>query len=123
MTSSTSLPSSSSKGVLVMNNFLNKCGMGSSTIQIGFKRILTIEQELSKLSSIPKDNYEFDSFWQDHGKKLPLLTMIARKYLSIPSSSVPSEAAFSTTNYMVRKNRLGLSSKNITYSMFLKDKI
>lgn len=106
-----------------MNNFLNKCGMGSGVIQSGFKRILTIEQELSKLSSIPKDNYQFDSFWQDYGKELPLLTMIARKYLSIPSSSVPSESAFSTTNYMVRKNRQGLSSKSITYSMFLKDKI
>jgi hypothetical protein len=53
----------------------------------------------------------------------PLLATIARKYLSIFSSSVPSESAFSTSSYVLRKNRLALSSKNIKYTMFLKDKI
>ena len=106
-----------------MNSFLNKCGLGAGIVQTSSKRLPTIEQELAKLSSIPKDDYQFDSFWQEHERELRKLAKIARKYLSIPSSSVPSESAFSTSNYLLRKNRLGLSSKNITYSMFLKDKI
>jgi hypothetical protein len=107
----------------VINSFLNKCGVGVGVVQTNNKKSLTIAQELSKLSSIPKDDYEFDSFWQEHGKLLPKLSSIARKYLSISSSSVPSESAFSTSNYVLRKNRLALSSKNVKYTMFLKDKI
>lgn len=120
-----SKPSSgrSAAGVVVINSFLNKCGLGSNGSQHDCKRTLTIEQELAKLSSIPKDQYEFDSFWQEYSKALPKLSKIARKYLSIPSSSVPSESAFSTSNYILRKNRLGLSSKNVKYTMFLKDKL
>jgi hypothetical protein len=107
----------------VINNFLNKCGIGSGIIKTSSKKSPTIEQELAKLSSIPKDDYQFDSFWQEHGKVLPKLATIARKYLSISSSSVPSESAYSTSSYVLRKNRLALSSKNIKYTMFLKDKI
>ncbi|CAF1056462.1 unnamed protein product [Adineta steineri] len=112
-----------SKGALVINNFLNKCGVTSSKTLDGSKKSLTIAQELAKLSSIPKDDYEFDFFWQEYSKTLPKLANFVRKYLSISSSSVPSESAFSVSNYVLRKNRLALSSKNVKYTMFLKDKL
>jgi hypothetical protein len=121
--STTSPPSHSLKGALVIHNFLNKCGVVSGINQTSSKKSLTIQQELAKLSSIPKDDYQFDSFWQEHGKALPKLATVARKYLCISSSSVPSESTFSTSNYVLRKNRLALSSKNVKYTMFLKDKI
>ncbi|CAF1358275.1 unnamed protein product [Adineta ricciae] len=97
-----------SKGGIVMKNFLSKCGVGS---------------EIAKLCSIPKNDLQFDSFWQEHGNNLPKLSVVAHKYLSIAASSVPSESAFSTSNYILRKNRLALTSRNIKYGMFLKDKI
>ncbi len=122
-TSNTPSRPSLSKGALVINNFLNKCGVESGIVVINSKKSRTIEQELAKLASIPKDDYEFNSFWQEHSNSLPKLAELARKYLSICSSSVPSESAFSTSNYILRKNRLALSSKNVTYTMFLKDKI
>lgn len=112
-----------SSGALVIHNFLNKCGFAGSFIQNNSTKKLSIKQELAKLASIPKDDYEYGSFWQEYKNELPKLSKIARKYLSIPSSSVPSESAFSTSNYVLRKNRLGLSSKNVKYTMFLKDKI
>lgn len=112
-----------SKGSLVIKNFLNKCGVGSGAAQTAPRRMPTIEQELAKLSSIPKDEYAFDTFWQEHGKGLPKLAAMARKYLSICATSVPSESAFSVSNYVLRKNRLSLTSKNVMFSMFLKDKL
>jgi hypothetical protein len=112
-----------SKGSLVIKNFLNKCGVGSGAAQTAPRRMPTIQQELAKLSSIPKDEYVFDTFWQEHGKGLPKLAALARKYLSICATSVPSESAFSVSNYVLRKNRLSLTSKNVMFSMFLKDKL
>ena len=84
---------------------------------------MTIEQEVAKLSSIPKDDHEFTSFWQANGKEMPQLALAARKYLCICGTSVPSESAFSVSNYVLRKNRLALSSRNVRFTMFLKDKI
>ncbi|CAF1202668.1 unnamed protein product [Adineta ricciae] len=121
--SATSSSSKSSKGMSIITNFLSKCGVESTNISIRSKKSLTITQELAKLSSIPKDEYEFGSFWREHGDSLPKLASCARKYLSISSSSVASESAFSTSNYVLRKNRLALSSKNVKYTMFLKDKL
>ena len=115
--------SPASKGSLVIKSFLTKCGLGSGVTLASPRRVPTIEQELAKLSSIPKDDYTFDSFWQENGKGLPKLAGIARKYLSICATSVPSESAFSVSNYILRKNRLSLTSKNVMYTMFLKDKI
>lgn len=114
--------SSSSPGTLIISNFLSKCGLVGSFIETNSTGKLNIKQELAKLASIPKDHYEFDSFWLQHQNELPKLSQIARKYLSIPSTSVPSESSFSISNYILRKNRLSLSSKNVKYTMFLKDK-
>lgn len=112
-----------SKGSIVIKNFLGKCGLGSSNPMSSSVPVLTIEQEISKLGSIPKDNYEFTSFWQAYGREMPRLSVLAKKYLSICATSVPSESAFSVSNYVLRKNRLALSSRNVQYTMFLKDKI
>jgi hypothetical protein len=119
----TSAPSRASKGGIVIKNFLSKCGVGPGNDHMCSSKVLTIEQELAKLSSIPKDEYEFNSFWQEHGKAMPKLAVLARKYLCISASSVPSESAFSISNYVLRKNRLALTTKNVKYTMFLKDKI
>ena len=112
-----------SKGAFVINNFLNKCGVASTSIQKISSTKLTIERELAKLASLQKDDYEFNCFWQEHSKNLPELSFFAKKYLSICSSSVASESAFSTSSYILRKNRLCLSSKNLKQTMFLRDKI
>jgi len=85
---------------------------------------LSIEQELAKLSTIPKVQYNScSSFWQINGQGMPQLALLARKYLSMSASSVPSESTFSVSNYLLRKNRLALTSKNIRLTMFLKDKL
>ena len=40
-------------------------------------------------------------WWKNYSTQLPLLAMMARKYLCIPGTSVPSERAFSVTGNIV----------------------
>jgi hypothetical protein len=111
------------EGGTIIRNFLHKCGLITASGSILSNTMMTIEQEIAKISSIPKDNHEFTSFWQVNGREMPQLAVLAQKYLCVRGTSVPSELAFSVSNYVLRKNRLALSSKNVMYTMFLKDKI
>ena len=111
------------KGGSLIKMLYNKCGINTGTLVASSKRALTIQQELAKLASIPKDDYDFTSFWCEHSKDMPALAVLARKYLAISASSVPSKSTFSVANYVLRKNRLALSSRNLKYTMFLKNKL
>jgi hypothetical protein len=75
------------------------------------------------MASLPKNDQDFCAFWQKHETTMPLLALQARKYLAISTTSVPSESAFPISNYVLRKNRFSLTSKNLKYCMFLKDKL
>jgi hAT family protein len=111
------------KGGVQIKKLFNKCGITCSMAASNGKKALTINQELAKLSSIPKDDYDCATFWREYSNAMPNLAILARKYLSISATSVPSESAFSVSNYILRKNRLALTSRNVKYTMFLKDKL
>ncbi|EXX78390.1 hypothetical protein RirG_015410 [Rhizophagus irregularis DAOM 197198w] len=51
-------------------------------------------------------------WWRNHKLHYPLLSKIARDYIGIPSTSVPSEQAFSKSGELInkRRNRLGDSA-------------
>lgn len=106
----------------IIKNFLSKCGVTIETNNMP-SNSLTIEQELAKLSTLPKNGHDHTSFWRLHKESMPILANLARKYLAISASSVPCESMFSISNHVLRKNRLALTSKNIRYTMFLKDKL
>ena len=63
------------------------------------------------------------NFWKKNYPDFPILAQLARVFLSIPGTSVPSESAFSISAYVARKERARLSSENLSYTMFMKDKI
>jgi len=63
------------------------------------------------------------NFWQQNQSELKYLSKIAYDHLITPATSVPSESAFSTASYLLRKQRSRLKPINLCYSMFLKDKI
>ncbi|CAI6367856.1 unnamed protein product [Macrosiphum euphorbiae] len=59
----------------------------------------------------PQQRYNFDPFewWKSHGKKYPLEADLAKKYLSIPATSVSLEPIFSTAGNVVTPKRNCLS--------------
>ena len=67
------------------------------------------------------DLYDPLSFWKQNKSLLPNLSPLAQKYLASPGTSV--ESAFSTSSYYGRKQRARLSSENLSFSVFLKDKL
>lgn len=62
-------------------------------------------------------------FWQTYGQNFSILSKLAKKMLSTPATSVPSESCFSMSSYLGRKERARLTADNLCSSVFLKDKI
>jgi hypothetical protein len=62
-------------------------------------------------------------FWGKYNHCFPLFGKLAKKLLSTPATSVPSESAFSLSAFLGRKERARLADDNLSLSVFLKDKI
>ncbi|CAF3403614.1 unnamed protein product [Rotaria sp. Silwood2] len=85
----------------------------------------TISEEISHYGSLVKTDSPMDAvlFWQRYGEQMPILKAMVQKYLSAPGTSVPSESAFSSSAYIGRKERAQLSPENLSYTVFLQDKL
>lgn len=59
-------------------------------------------------------------WWKAHQAEFPLLADLAKTYLCIPGTSVPSERVFSTAGDIVRSERSLLSSEHVDQLIFLK---
>jgi transposase InsO family protein len=57
-------------------------------------------------------------WWKENGAYYPLLQRIARKYLCVPATSVPSERLFSKVGELVSKKRNRIKPKNIDVMLF-----
>ncbi|CAF4304056.1 unnamed protein product, partial [Rotaria magnacalcarata] len=79
-------------------------------------------QEYTDIIEHSKDHDPF-GFWNTHGNKLKFLSLLARKHLVVPCTSVPSESTFSVASYLGRKERSRLTPENLCTLVFLKDKI
>ena len=58
-------------------------------------------------------------WWNYHNRHFPHLSIMAKKYLSIPATSVPSERAFSVAGYIVNEKRSCLLPENVSTLVFL----
>jgi len=54
------------------------------------------EECQNRLGIVVKANSFPLTFWRMRGEQFPYLNLLARKYLSIPASAVPSEQIFAT---------------------------
>ncbi|CAF1086166.1 unnamed protein product [Didymodactylos carnosus] len=114
-----------------MQILMRKCSMPAATTlplpTMATKRSSTqgaaVTQEIPIYVGLSKADYDLSTFWLEHEQRLPILSYIAKKFLQIPMTTVPSESAFSVAAYITRKNRCSLSPTTIKYSLFLKDKI
>ena len=59
-------------------------------------------------------------WWKAHQAEFPLLADLAKTYLCIPGTSVPSERVFSTAGDIVRSERSLLTSEHVDQLIFLK---
>ena len=58
-------------------------------------------------------------WWQKHGVRFPRCSLLAKKYLCIPASSVPAERVFSFTGNLVSKKRSRMNPENVDMLVFL----
>ena len=62
-------------------------------------------------------------WWRDHQTIYPLLSKLTRKYLCLPSTSVPSESLFSTAGIIVNEKRATLDPHSVDKMVFLHDNL
>lgn len=61
------------------------------------------------------------TWWQGNYGRFPLLQKLARKYLAIPATSVPSERVFSAAGNIVTAKRSCLLPENVDMLIFLSE--
>ncbi|KAE8807751.1 zinc finger BED domain-containing protein RICESLEEPER 2-like [Hordeum vulgare] len=59
------------------------------------------------------DDFDILNWWMEHTTKYPMLAAIARDVLAMPTSSVQSGAAFSSSGLVIPKHQSTLSIKTI----------
>jgi len=76
---------------------------------------LILQKKLNRyLSDVITDQYDEKGqldplkWWQLNSIPYPYVTVLARKYLSIPATSVLSERAFNLTGHLVNEKRASL---------------
>ena len=94
------------------------CGLNLCVEKTQSKR--NVKEELSFFN---EKNRKFDEFWCKYEKDIPMLASKARVVCTSPASSVGPESSFSVANFIHRKERSNLSSRNLRYSMLLKERI
>ena len=107
----------------LLDKFASSCGLVVNE-QKGSSKNKTINDELN-LYAIARQGAsysDFGEFWKKNQIKLPFLANAVRKYCCISATSVPSESRFSIANFVSRKERAHLSSKNLRFSMMLREK-
>lgn len=62
-------------------------------------------------------------WWKENCFQYPLLSRLAKAYLSIPATSVPSERVFSTAGDIVTAQRSQLLPENVDMLVFLKKNV
>jgi hypothetical protein len=69
------------------------------------------------------DSEDFDvlAWWKKNAKKFPVLAIMARDFLAIPLSTVPSESAFSSGGRILGNTRSSLTPEMLEALVCAKD--
>lgn len=86
-----------------------KCGSGIEAEIVRYRSEMSIS-----LTSCPLQ------WWKENSKFYPLLSPLAKAYLTTPATSVPSERVFSTAGDVVTSQRSQLRPENVDMLIFLK---
>ncbi|CAF4093339.1 unnamed protein product [Adineta steineri] len=110
-----------SLGTTSLNKFLRACeiSLPSNSTTTTVNKKLSFKEELRHYMATAHLSSNFAEYWLQKEEILPQLLQFAKRYNCIPTSSVPSESAFSLAGHVHRKARSSLSSTAIRYSMVL----
>ena len=80
------------------------------------------DDEVSRYAKLGNIKVKDDplTWWVNHRDSFPVLTQLARKYLSIPATSVPSERLFSDAGNHISVKRTRLAPDLVNKFLFLK---
>ena len=76
-------------------------------------------REVQKYALLDADDGDALDWWRNNERKFSLLSVLARKYLCIQSTSVPSQRVFSTAGHIVNAKRASLLPENVNMLIFL----
>lgn len=62
-------------------------------------------------------------WWKHNSRRFPILSKLARTYLPIPATSVPSERAFSIAGHIANAKRACLLPENVNMLVFLAENL
>lgn len=81
----------------------------------------TIKEEIALYRRKVNNSIAFADFWRSNENVLSKMSSKVREICCIPATSVASEATFSVANYIQRKERSSLSSRQLRCSLLLRD--
>ncbi|XP_040889402.1 zinc finger BED domain-containing protein 4-like [Toxotes jaculatrix] len=101
---------------LLEGTFTESIGVAQTNHMCGIEaEIVRYRSEMSiSLTSCPL------KWWKENSKFYPLLSPLAKAYLTTPATSVPSERVFSTAGDVVTSQRSQLRPENVDMLIFLK---
>ena len=79
-----------------------------------------VNKEYQRYLAEPVSKEDPLTWWKRRESVYPTLSKMAKKYLQIPASSIPSERIFSLAGTIVSKKRASLSPENVDMLIFLK---
>ena len=119
-------PATQTKKVIrenVIDSFASSCDLKPNDEYLAKDSVYSLEEEFAFYMTSRKENaLDVCTYWRNNHFRLPQLATVVRKYSIIAAASTPSESRFSTANYVARKERSSLSSRNLRFSMILKEK-
>ena len=81
----------------------------------------TWKDEIEQFQKEPQLHHDEDAllWWRTNEARFPTLGKLARKYLCVPATSVPSERIFSTAGHVISCRRSSLTPENADMLIFL----
>ena len=73
-----------------------------------------------RITPVAEHNTDPFHWWRNHKKQFPILSELARRFLIIPATSVPSEWLFSDAGNNMTNKRTTISPKIFRECIFLK---
>ncbi len=80
-----------------------------------------VQKEIATYLTTPRIDMEAEplAWWQHNCTVFPLLSKLARKYLSVCATSCPSERLFSSSGHIVNSLRGNLNPEKVNMLVFL----